>query len=93
VITLPPIPRPTMTDREGIVLAPWLYWLNMLWRVENQNAKGMYVVSSLPDPGLSGSGARAFTSDSNATTFGEIVAGGGVNIVPVYSDGSAWRIG
>lgn len=36
---------------------------------------------------------RAFVSDANATTFQSIVAGGGANKVPVYSDGSNWRIG
>jgi hypothetical protein len=38
-------------------------------------------------------GARAFVSDANATTFGTVAAGGGANAVPVYSDGTNWRIG
>lgn len=37
--------------------------------------------------------ARAFVTDANATTFASIVAGGGANKVPVYSDGVNWRIG
>jgi len=39
---------------------------------------------------------RAFVTNSNATLaagLGNIVAGGGANIVPVYSDGTNWRIG
>jgi hypothetical protein len=41
-------------------------------------------------------GGRAFVTDANATMaagVGTIVAGGGANNVPVYFDGSAWRIG
>ena len=50
-------------------------------------------VAGLPAAGTIGSGARAFVSDANATTFASIVAGGGANAVPVYSDGTNWRIG
>lgn len=38
-------------------------------------------------------GSRAFVTDANATTFASIVAAGGANKVPVYRDGTAWRIG
>ena len=38
-------------------------------------------------------GARSFVTDANATTFASIVAGGGANGVPVYYDGTNWRIG
>lgn len=38
-------------------------------------------------------GARSFVIDANATTFNSVVAGGGSNNVPVFFDGSAWRIG
>lgn len=38
-------------------------------------------------------GARAFVTDANSTTFGAVVAGGGANQVPVYNDGTNWRIG
>jgi hypothetical protein len=41
-------------------------------------------------------GQRAFVSDSTATAsgnFGAVVTGTGTNKVPVYSDGTDWRIG
>lgn len=38
-------------------------------------------------------GARGFLTDANSTTFGSIVAGGGANFVPMYADGTNWRIG
>ena len=47
-------------------------------------------------PAAASAKARYFVSDSTvaaAGNFGNIVAGGGANIVPVYSDGTNWRIG
>ena len=52
-----------------------------------------YAVAGLPAAGTAGAGARAFVTDANATTFASIVAGSGANGVPVYSDGTNWRIG
>ncbi len=40
-----------------------------------------------------GAGARSFVTDATLTTFGTAVVGAGINNVPVYSDGTAWRIG
>lgn len=51
-----------------------------------------YIASALPLATL-GAGIRAFVTDATATTFASIVAGGGSNKVPVYSDGTDWRIG
>lgn len=53
----------------------------------------VYTVATLPSAVTSGTGARAFVSDANATTFASIVLTGGANKVPVYSDGTDWRIG
>jgi hypothetical protein len=53
----------------------------------------VYTVATLPSAATSGVGARTFVSDANATTFASIVAGSGANKVPVYSDGTNWRIG
>ena len=52
-----------------------------------------YTVSTLPSAANSGAGARVIVTDANATTFASIVAAGGANAVPVYSDGTNWRIG
>lgn len=52
-----------------------------------------YTVATLPSASSSGAGATAFVTDANATTFASIVASGGANGVPVYSDGTNWRIG
>jgi hypothetical protein len=54
---------------------------------------GTLTVGTLPTAATAGVGARAFVTDASATTFASVVAGGGPNKVPVYSDGTDWRIG
>lgn len=51
-----------------------------------------YTVATLPAVAAS-IYCRAFVTDANATTNYSIVAGGGANKVPVFSDGTNWRIG
>lgn len=50
-------------------------------------------VATLPAASAANKGGRAMVTDANATTFNGIVAGGGANNVPVFSDGANWRIG
>ena len=38
-------------------------------------------------------GLRAFVNDSTVVAFGDVVAGGASNNVPVWSDGTVWRVG
>ena len=53
----------------------------------------IYTVATLPAAATAGSGSRAFVSDSTLTTFYSNVVGSGGNSVPVFSDGTSWRIG
>lgn len=46
--------------------------------------------ASLPVPTQ---GLRYMVTDATSTLFGSVLVGNGVNIVPVYADGSVWRIG
>ena len=51
-------------------------------------------VAALPMAAIAGQ--RQFVSDSTLAAsgnFGTSVTGGGTNIVPVFSDGTTWRIG
>ena len=50
-------------------------------------------VTALPSASTVGVGARAIVSDATATTYASAYTGGGSNKVPVYSDGTVWRIG
>jgi hypothetical protein len=52
-----------------------------------------FTVATLPDASDSGSGARAFVSDALTPAFGATVVGGGAVAVPVYSDGTNWKVG
>jgi hypothetical protein len=49
--------------------------------------------TAIPNAATMGQGARAFVSDATVSTFATAYTGGGANKVPVYSDGTVWRIG
>jgi hypothetical protein len=51
------------------------------------------LVSALPAASTAGAGARGFVTDATASTFYSVVSGGGSIGVPVFSDGTNWRIG
>ena len=51
------------------------------------------VVADLPNAADVGVGSRAFVTNSSVSTFGTTVAGGGSTKVPVYSDGTNWKVG
>jgi hypothetical protein len=67
----------------GLTLTAGAKWIN----------NGTQTVAALVAAATAGAGARAVVTDANATTFHAIVAGGGANVVPVFSDGTNWRIG
>lgn len=53
-------------------------------------------VALLPAAAAGNKGWRAAVTDANATLtagIGATVAGGGANVVPVFSDGTNWKIG
>jgi hypothetical protein len=52
-----------------------------------------YTVATLPSAVTSGKGARAFVTNALTPTFGATVVAGGAVAVPVYSDGTNWKVG
>jgi hypothetical protein len=52
-----------------------------------------YTVATLPSAATSGVGARSFVTDALGPTFGATVVTGGAVAVPVYSDGTNWKVG
>lgn len=50
-------------------------------------------VSSLPAASSVAKGSRSFVTDCSNSVFNVVVASGGSNSVPVFSDGTNWRIG
>lgn len=66
------------------------YWDQAMIAVEFLMGVNPVEVAKLPsDPTY----RRTFVKDSSVTTFGSVVVGGGINIVPVYYDGTNWRVG
>ena len=63
------------------------------WLVEFSAPTPVVKVANLPSAAGQGTGARAWVTDATATTFLSVVAGGGLNRVPVVSDGTNWLIG
>ncbi len=53
----------------------------------------VYTVATLPSAVTSGVSARAFVSDALAPVFASTVVAGGATKVPVYSDGTNWKVG
>ena len=51
------------------------------------------VLNAVLPPAVYGAGARAFATDATGPTFGATVVGGGSTKVPVYSDGTNWKVG
>jgi len=51
------------------------------------------VANSLPSAATVGNGARAFVTDANSNTFANLLVGGGIYSVPVFSNGTNWYVG
>ena len=56
-------------------------------------AQTSYTVATLPSAASLGAGARTFVTDALGPTFGATAVGGGAVFVPVYSDGTNWKVG
>jgi len=85
-------------DQLNNVLRLYFNRLNILLGVFETNstifpALTVYTVATLPSAATSGIGARSFVSDALLPTFGSTVAGGGAVKIPVYSDGTNWKVG
>jgi hypothetical protein len=52
-----------------------------------------YTSGTIPSAVTMGVGARAFVTDATSVTFNATYVGGSTSNVPVFSDGSVWRIG
>ena len=70
-----------------------LYFVQLNAAVNLLQAPPVYLVATLPSAVDSGVGASSFVTNASGPTFGSIVVGGGAVKVPVYSDGTNWRVG
>ena len=84
---------------DGAILMNYNYTVAGVWWIGNSYTTQVLTVSQLTStyPAASAlTGARAFVSDSTvalASNAGAIVAGTGTHPVPVYCDGTNWRLG
>lgn len=85
-MTTPYVPGTLETDVKKIIMS----LQNIAAIVGNMSQ--IYTVATLPAASAN-PGIKASVSDANSTTFASVVAGGGANIVPVYSNGTNWIIG
>ena len=67
----------------GLTITAGAKWINV----------GTSTVAALAAAATAGNGARAFVTDALAPAFGSTVAGGGAVSIPVYSDGTNWKVG
>lgn len=86
-MTQPLDPFSEVVDAQRRWTPDWYQWLQGL------ASPPVIAVGGLPPAARLGAGARGFATDATATTLGTPVVGGGSNFVPVYSDGTTWRIG
>jgi hypothetical protein len=70
-----------------------LYFTQIDNIVSQLKANTPVTVANLPSAATAGVGSRSFVTDSSVSTFGSTVAGGGSTKVPVYSDGTNWKVG
>jgi hypothetical protein len=49
--------------------------------------------ANLPSGSSRFTGTRAIITNANTTTFNSLVSGGGSNVMPVFYDGTNWRVG
>ena len=70
-----------------------LYFTQIDNIVNQLKANTPVTVANLPSASTAGVGSRSFVTDSSVSTFGSTVAGGGSTKVPVYSDGTNWKVG
>jgi len=54
---------------------------------------GVFVTGNIPTAAGVGAGARAFVTDANSGTFGNLYVGGAANAMPVWSNGTSWYVG
>jgi len=92
-VQLPPQDIPLVDPNTGRVNVDWY---DALKKIETLSLLDMALIPAKTVAQLPAAGNRSavsFVTDATVTTFASIVAGGGANKVPVYDDGTNWRIG
>lgn len=88
----------TMGPLKNVTGGPWGHWLFSGQTRRNLLQADFFcttpmTIAQLPTAAQAGVGARAIVSDASNGVFRDVVVGGGATNVPIYSDGTNWRIG
>ena len=54
---------------------------------------GVFAASNIPTASSVGAGSRAFVTDADSLTFGNLYVGSAANAMPIWTDGTSWYIG
>lgn len=89
MIPIPSVSEP-VGERAGSLSPVWFRFFDLVRRAAEPEP---VTVDKLPDVAKVSIGARRVVTDANSTTFHAIAVGGGANTVPVFNNGTNWRIG
>ena len=78
---------------DGVIRADYGKTTAAVWSLASPIKSAVYTVGTLPSAASATAGARAFVTDALAPSYGATVAGGGAVNIPVYSDGTNWKVG
>jgi hypothetical protein len=89
-----PIAQPSLLPSTHITtfLTGLRDWASTITAGLGESGATSFTVATLPTA-VGKTGVRYMVTDATATTFMSTVAGGGANIVPVFSNGTVWKIG
>jgi hypothetical protein len=86
-----PLYEVPMVEQIGEKLVNNRVWYRYFQNVTDSNEYDACAVANLPKQATQGS--SGYATDATASTFYSVVAGGGALFVPVFYDGTNWRIG
>lgn len=83
----------TLGVRNGSTSYTWKFDNSGFFTAPGTVKTGVFVTGNIPSASAAGAGARAFVTDADIGTWGNLYVGGAANAMPVWSDGTNWYIG
>lgn len=83
----------TIGARNGNTSYAWNFDNSGFFTAPGTVKTGVFVTGNIPSASAAGAGARAFVTDADIGTWGNLYVGGAANAMPVWSNGTNWYIG
>lgn len=83
----------TIGARNGNTSYAWNFDNSGFFTAPGTVKTGVFVTGNIPSASTAGAGARAFVTDADIGTWGNLYVGGSANAMPVWSNGTNWYIG